>query len=57
VRISTTLESILRTSGDEEFDDAAAAAHHTTPHFTYYVSRIGDLAERTAIVLESLEVA
>ena len=38
-------------------DDAAAAAHHATPHFTHYLSTIGDLAERTALVLDPLEVA
>jgi quinol monooxygenase YgiN len=38
-------------------DEAAAAAHHTTPHFAHYVSTINDLAERTAMVLDPLEVA
>jgi quinol monooxygenase YgiN len=38
-------------------DDAAAAAHHATPHFTHYLSTINDLAERTALVLDPLEVA
>ena len=38
-------------------DDAAAAAHHATPHYKNYLSKINDLAERTAVVLEPLEVA
>jgi len=38
-------------------DNAAAAAHHVTPHFTQYRSQIDDLAQRTAMVLEPLEVA
>src|SRR5262245_45373480 len=38
-------------------DDAAAAAHHATPHFTHYLSKINDLAERTALVLDPLDVA
>lgn len=38
-------------------DDAAVAAHRATPHFENYLSKINDLAERTAIVLDPLEVA
>jgi quinol monooxygenase YgiN len=38
-------------------DNAAAAAHHATPHFAHYRSRISDLAERTALVLDPLDVA
>ena len=38
-------------------DDAAAAAHHASPHYKNYLSKINDLAERTAVVLEPLEVA
>jgi quinol monooxygenase YgiN len=32
-------------------DDAAVAAHRATPHYQDYTSRIGELAERTAVVL------
>jgi len=38
-------------------DDAAVAAHRATPHFVKYLSKINDLAERTAMVLDALEVA
>jgi quinol monooxygenase YgiN len=38
-------------------DDAAVAAHRATPHFQTYLSRIADLAERTALVLDPLMVA
>ena len=38
-------------------DDAAVAAHHASPHFEKYSSRINDLAERTLMVLDPLEVA
>jgi quinol monooxygenase YgiN len=38
-------------------DRAAIAAHRQTPHFLSYVSRIGDLAERTAIVVDPVEVS
>lgn len=37
-------------------DDAAVAAHRETPHFRNYFARIGDLAERTALVLDPAEV-
>ena len=36
---------------------AAIAAHRATPHFQDYLARIGDLAERSAFVLEPVEVA
>lgn len=43
---------------DERYlDDAAVAAHRATPHFTNYLSKINDLAERTALVLDPVEVA
>ena len=38
-------------------DDSAVAAHHQTPHYKDYLLRIPDLADRTALVLESLDVA
>ncbi len=37
-------------------DVAAVAAHRATAHFQDYVSKIGDLAERMAIVAEAVEV-
>ncbi|MCT8003734.1 antibiotic biosynthesis monooxygenase [Sphingomonas sanguinis] len=38
---------------DELYTDAdAVAAHRATPHFQNYLSRIGDLAERVAFVLD-----
>lgn len=37
-------------------DDAAVAAHRATPHFKYYLAGIHDLADRTALVLEPVEV-
>lgn len=43
---------------DELYKDAAAvAAHRETPHFLAYLARIGDLAERTALTLEPVQVA
>ena len=43
---------------DERYlDNAAVAAHRATPHFKNYLSKINDLAERTALVLDPLEVA
>ena len=43
---------------DERYrDDAAVAAHHAAPHYKTYLSKIHDLAERTALVLDPLEVA
>ncbi|HLZ66252.1 MAG TPA: putative quinol monooxygenase [Aliidongia sp.] len=38
-------------------DDAAVAAHRETPHFKNYLSKINDLAERTAAVLDPADVA
>ncbi len=38
-------------------DRAAVVAHRETAHFKDYFARINDLAERTAIVLEPVEVA
>lgn len=38
-------------------DNDAVAAHRATPHFNTYLSRINDLAERTALVLEPAQVA
>jgi quinol monooxygenase YgiN len=37
-------------------DDSAVDAHHQTPHYKDYLSRIPDLAERMALVLESLDI-
>ncbi|MBW9055567.1 putative quinol monooxygenase [Rhizobium mesosinicum] len=37
-------------------DDAAVAAHRDTPHFKDYAARIGDLADRTPITLDPIEV-
>jgi len=37
-------------------DKAAAAAHRETAHFKDYVAQISNLAERTAVVLDPLEV-
>jgi quinol monooxygenase YgiN len=38
-------------------DSAAVAAHRETRHFKEYVGRINDLAERTPLVLDPIEVA
>lgn len=38
-------------------DNAAIAAHRATPHFLNYLSRINDIAERTALVLDQVAVA
>jgi quinol monooxygenase YgiN len=38
-------------------DDAGLAAHRTTPHFQHYLSNIGGLASRTAIVSHPVDVA
>jgi quinol monooxygenase YgiN len=35
----------------------AVAAHRKTPHFQHYLSRIGDLAERAAVVVQGVDVA
>jgi quinol monooxygenase YgiN len=37
--------------------EAAIAAHRATPHFQTYLSRIGDLAERQAFLLDPLDIA
>lgn len=37
-------------------DDDAVAAHRGTPHFKAYLGKIGDLAERTAMVLAPVKV-
>lgn len=37
-------------------DNAAVAAHRETPHFKDYFSKINDLAERTAVVLDPADV-
>ncbi|MDR4306635.1 antibiotic biosynthesis monooxygenase [Chelatococcus sambhunathii] len=38
-------------------DSAAVAAHRETPHFKNYVSKVGALAERSAFVLDPVQVA
>lgn len=38
-------------------DTAAVAAHRETPHFQNYFSKINDIAERTAFVLDPAKVA
>jgi quinol monooxygenase YgiN len=38
-------------------DNAAVAAHRETLHFKDYLSKIGDLAERNAFVLDPALVA
>jgi quinol monooxygenase YgiN len=38
-------------------DNAAVAAHRETPHFKNYLSKISDLAERSAFVLDPALVA
>lgn len=43
---------------DELYTDTdAIAAHRATPHFRHYAAVIGDLAERTALVLDPAAVA
>lgn len=37
-------------------DDAAVATHRNTPHYKDYLVRIGDLAERTALVLVPVSI-
>jgi len=37
-------------------DDAAVTAHRASAHFAVYLARIGDLAERTALVLEPADL-
>ncbi len=36
--------------------NAAVAAHRDTPHFKAYIARIGDLAERMALILDPLRI-
>lgn len=38
-------------------DGAAVLAHRATPHFQNYLTKINDLAERTALVLDPVLVA
>jgi quinol monooxygenase YgiN len=37
-------------------DDAAVAAHRETAHFKYYTAGIHDLADRSVLVLDPVEV-
>jgi quinol monooxygenase YgiN len=37
-------------------DNAAVAAHRETPHYKDYLSRIGNLAERSAHILDPVDV-
>ncbi len=37
-------------------DDAAVAAHRASAHFAAYLAQIGDLAERTALVLNPADL-
>lgn len=37
-------------------DNAAVAAHRASPHFAAYLARVGDLAERTAWVLDPFDL-
>jgi quinol monooxygenase YgiN len=37
-------------------DNAAIAAHRASPHFKAYLAKVNDLAERTAIVLDPVQV-
>ena len=42
---------------DERYrDEAAVAAHHETPHYRDYASKVTDLAERTVLMLEPVDV-
>ncbi|WP_445679337.1 putative quinol monooxygenase [Radicibacter daui] len=38
-------------------DEAAIAAHRQTPHFLDYLARVGDIADRMAIVSTPVSVA
>jgi quinol monooxygenase YgiN len=38
-------------------DNAAIAAHRATPHYQNYFAHINDLADRTALVLDAVQVA
>jgi quinol monooxygenase YgiN len=43
---------------DELYQDSdAVASHRATQHFQHYLSRIGELAERTAVVVQAVDVA
>lgn len=43
---------------DELYTDAAAVAQHReTPHFKNYAAKVNDLAERTPLVLDPVNVA
>lgn len=43
---------------DELYRDAdAVAAHRATPHFQNYLAHIGDLADRSSLVLDPVDVA
>lgn len=37
-------------------DNAAVAAHRASPHFVAYLARVGDLAERTAWVVDPVDL-
>lgn len=38
-------------------DDDAVAAHRASAHFKTYVSKIGDIAERTPVISKAFDVA
>jgi quinol monooxygenase YgiN len=38
-------------------DDAAVASHRASPHFLDYLSKINELADRTALVLSPIAVS
>jgi quinol monooxygenase YgiN len=38
-------------------DNAAIAAHRETPHFKNYFAKISNLADRTALILDAVQVA
>jgi quinol monooxygenase YgiN len=38
-------------------NDDAVVSHRATPHFQNYLSRINELAERTAVVVHGVDVA
>ena len=38
-------------------DNAAITAHRETAHFKNYLVKIGDLADRTAMILDAVQVA
>ena len=42
---------------DELYVDAAAvASHRETPHFKAYLSKVGDMAERTSMLLDPVRI-